>query len=113
MTRWNIIFAKNRTYQQTITVDGVPDIATATGWFIVCAFPNEAPFLTASTANGMLTAGATTNQKVMTVDATTTNGFQTGNGRFDFYIEWAGGVRRPYYIGGQVQVLPYAGEVSP
>jgi hypothetical protein len=113
MARWNIIFAKGKTYQQTITLDGVADIASATNWQIDCAFPNEAPFLQASTANGLLQAGLTNNQKIMVIPAATTALFDTGNGRFDFYIEWAGGVKRPYYIGGNVQVLPYAGEVSP
>jgi hypothetical protein len=113
MARWNIIFAKGKTYQQTITLTGVADIATATEWRIDCAFPNEAPFLSASIANGYMLPGNASNQKIMVIPASVTDLFSTGNGRFDFWIEWSGGIKRPYYIGGQVQVLPYAGEVSP
>lgn len=113
MSRWTIIFAKGQTYQQTITLTGVADIASATGWSVVCAMPNEAAFLTATTANGLLTAGATTAEKIMVIPAATTATFDGGNGKFDFYIEWAGGVKRPYYLGGALQVLPYVGEVTP
>jgi hypothetical protein len=113
MSKWNIIFAKGRTYQQTITLDGVADIASATGWSVHCAMPNEATFLEATTANGLLIAGATSNEKVMVIPAATTANFETGNGRFDFFVEWSGGVKRPYYLGGGLQVLPYVGEVTP
>jgi hypothetical protein len=113
MARWNIVIAKARTYQQTITINGVADIATATRWVLECAFPNETPFLVAATDNGLMLAGAAANQKILVVPAASTELFKTGNGRFDFYIEWAGGVKRPYYIGGSLSVIPFSGEVLP
>lgn len=109
MDKWNIIFLQGATYQQTITVTGVADIASATVWRVNCAFPGSAPFLTATTTNGMIVAGATTNQKIMVIPAATTALFDLGNARFDFEIEWTGGVIRRYVANGLVQVNPPAG----
>lgn len=109
--RWNINFIRGKTYQQTITVAGIADIATATAWHIDCAMPNETPFLQASTANGYLIAGATSAQKILVVPASATANYAAGNGRFTFWIEWAGGVKRPYYT-GLLTVNPDVGEVQ-
>jgi hypothetical protein len=109
MDRWNINFFQGATYQQTITVTGVADIATATEWRVNCAFPGSTPFLTATIANGMIVAGATTNQKIMVIPAATTALFDLGNARFDFEIEWTGGVIRRYVANGFAQVNPAAG----
>lgn len=109
MDKWNIIFNQGATYQQTITVTGVADIASATEWRVNCAFPGEAPFLSATTTNGMIVAGITTNQKIMVIPAATTALFDRGNARFDFEIEWTGGVIRRYVANGMVQVNPAAG----
>ena len=109
---WKIEFAKGYSYEDTITITGVADIATATGWFLSCAMPNEAPFLAASTANGLLIAGASSNQKLVRIPAATTANFPVGNGRFDFWIEWAGGRKIPYYLGGPVTVQPYTGQIA-
>jgi hypothetical protein len=113
MDQWNVIFNKGATYQTTITMTGVADIATATAWRMIFAFPDQAPFLTASTTNGLITAGATSAQKIVTIPAATTALFDTGNGRFDFEIEWAGGLIRRYVAGGNMQVNPATGEVLP
>lgn len=113
MDRWTVIFNKGATYQTTITMTGVADIATATAWRMIFAFPDQAPFLTASTTNGLITAGATSAQKIVTIPAATTALFDTGNGRFDFEIEWTGGVIRRYVAGGNMQVNPATGEVLP
>lgn len=113
MDRWTVIFNKGATYQTTITMTGVADIASATAWRMIFAFPDQTPFLTASTANGMITAGATSAQKIVTIPAATTALFDTGNGHFDFEIEWAGGVIRRYVAGGNMQVNPATGEVLP
>lgn len=111
MDQWNVIFNKGATYQTTVTMTGVADIATATAWRLICAFPDQAPFLTASTANGMITAGSSPAQKIITVPAADTADFDTGNGRFDFEIEWTGGIVRRYVAGGNMQVNPATGEV--
>lgn len=108
--RWNIVFARGATYQQTINVAGVADIAAATLWRVRCAMPNDTPFLEATTANGMLQAGATTSQKIMSIPAATTATFPLGNGRFDFEIEWAGGIVRRYVSGSLAQVNPEVGD---
>jgi hypothetical protein len=99
MDKWNIIFAKGATYQQTITVTGVPDIASATEWTVRCAFPGSAAFLTATIT------------KTLIVPAATTAAFDLGNARFDFEITWPGDVVRRYYSNGLCQVNPEAGEV--
>ena len=64
----------------------------------------------ATTANGMLQAGATTSQKIMSIPAATTATFPLGNGRFDFEIEWAGGIVRRYVSGSLAQVNPEVGD---
>jgi hypothetical protein len=106
--RWNIIFEQGATYQVTITVTGVPLIETATGWRITCAMKNDDAFLVATTDN-YISAGATSNQKVLTVPSTLTAAFETGNGRYDFDILWAGNIVRRYISNGYVQVNPKAG----
>lgn len=109
--KWNISFIRGKTYQQTITMSGVSDIATATGWTLKFAFPNAAPCLTATTANGLLVAGSTSAQKILVVPVATTLGIDAGNGEFIFSIEWTGGVSRPYYR-GRFTSTPDVGEVQ-
>ena len=111
MDRWNVIFNKGSTFETTITMSGVPDIDDAIDWRLICAFPGQAPFLIASIDNGMITAGATANQKIVTVPATTTALFDTGNGQFDFEIEWDDDYIIRYVSGGNMQVNPATGEV--
>jgi hypothetical protein len=110
MDKWNIIFNAGATYEQEITITGVPDIATATLWRVSCAFPDTAPFVVATTGNGMIIPGATANVKTMVVAAADTALFPIGNARFDFDIEWDGGdIVRRYYANGSVQINPAAG----
>jgi hypothetical protein len=110
MDKWNIIFNAGATYEQNITVEGVDDIATATMWRVTCSFPSEPPFVIATTANGMIIAGATPNAKTMVVSAADTALFPIGNARFDFDIEWeSGDVVRRYYANGSVQINPSVG----
>ena len=107
--KWNIVFAKGANYTQTITVSGVANIATASAWRIRCAFPNEAAFLTATTANGMIVAGNSSAQKILTVPAATTALFDLGNARFDFEVEFPDGTISRYLSNGLVQVNPEVG----
>lgn len=110
--KWNIIFSRGSQYEQVITVDQLPNIAAATGWTIRCSMPNEAPFLTATTANGMIAAvGATTNTKTLTVPAATTATMPLGNGRFDFDISFANNVTVRLVSNGSVEVLPKVGDI--
>lgn len=107
--RFSIIFNKGATYRTGITITGVADIATATLWRVRCAMPNEAAFLEATTANGMIIAGTGANNKILVVPAATTAGFPLGNGRYDLEIEWAGGVVMRYLAGQPLQVVPKVG----
>ena len=109
--KWNIELEIDRSYRQTITVSGITDIATATAWHLDAAMPNAAPFLQASTSNGLMVAGATSAQKILVVPASVTATYPLGGGRFEFWIEWAGGEKRAYYRGA-VQVVPYVGQVT-
>jgi hypothetical protein len=112
MAQWNIIFARGASYSQTITVAGVTDIATATGWTVRCAMPNESPFLTATTANGLLVSTSNANSKVLSIPAATTALMPLGNGRFDFEITWAGGDVRRYVANSLCQVVPQVGATA-
>lgn len=111
--KWNIIIVRGMTYQTTVTVtSGIPDIATASNWRLEAAMPNEAPFLTATVSNGYFAAGINSAQKILTVPATASANFPTGNGRFTFSIEWADGRKIPYYV-GIIAVNPNIGQVTP
>lgn len=111
MAQWRIIILRGATFEQTVTIDGEPTIASATAWRFVFAMPNQAPFLTASTGNGLVVAGAAANSKTLVIPSATTDTLPLGNGRFDFEVEWAGGVIRRYAAGLQMQVIPATGEV--
>lgn len=109
--KWQLVFLKGATYEQRITLTGVADIASATGWRVRVAQPNAVAFLDATTANGMIvdTSPPATGVKVLRVPAATTATFPIGNARFDFEVEWAGGVVRRYYENGDAQVNPKVG----
>ena len=111
MDKWNIIFRRGATYGQTITVTGVDDIANATVWRIRCAVADAAPFLEATIANGMISGGNSSNQKIVTIPAATTATFPTGNARFDFELEWANGKVQRLVGNGDCEVLPETGEI--
>jgi hypothetical protein len=111
---WNIIATRNREYRRTITFTApLPtEVLTATEWHVDLSMPNQAPFCQATIANGMLVAGVNGYQKILVIPAATSVGFPTGNGRFEWWLEFAGG-RRVSYIKGQCSVLPALGEVTP
>lgn len=109
MDRWNIIFNRGATYQQTITLAGVADIATATDWVVRCAMPDSAPFVTATIENGMMIPTEDANSYVMQVSAADTLEFPLGNGRFDFEVWFPGDIVRRYVAGAFVQVNPEVG----
>jgi len=111
MDKWQIIFLKGATYEQQIALAGVSDIATATNWRVRVAQPNAVAFLDATITNGMIVdiSPPTTGIKKLVVPAATTATFPTGNCRFDFEVEWTGGIVRRYYENGQAQVNPKVG----
>lgn len=111
MAQWRIVIPKGATFEQTVTIDGEPSIASATEWRFVFALPNNAPFLTATTDNGLVVAGAAANSKRLVLPPDTTSGLPLGNGRFDFEVEWGDGTIRRYASGLQMQVIPATGEV--
>ncbi len=112
MSVWNIIIERGATYEQTITLTGVTDIASATEWKIRFAQSDGAAFLTASIANGMISdvSPPVVGKKKVVIPAATTATLPIGNARFDFEVEWSGGtlVRR-YVSGGDAQVNPKVG----
>jgi hypothetical protein len=109
MASWNIIFERGATYQATLHMSGVQDINQATLWRLTCSQPNAAAFLVATTANGMFVATQHADQKTLVIPAATTATMPLGNARYDFEIEWAGGVVRRYISNGLVQVNPKVG----
>jgi hypothetical protein len=110
MDKWNIVIQKGATYQQSITVDGVADIASATLWRVRIATPVNGVIVEATTSNGMIVAGTAANNKVLTLTPTTTGALPLGNGTFDFEVEWSSGtIIRRYVSNGLVQVNPKAG----
>lgn len=109
--KWNIIFERGAQYEQVITVNAYPNIANATGWTIRCSMPNEAPFLTATTGNGLLVAGTGANQKIMRIPAATTATMPLGNGRFDFELAFPNSVVDRLVGNGACEVVPKVGEI--
>jgi hypothetical protein len=109
MASWNIIINREATYQVTLTMSGISDIALATEWRLTMSMPNQAAFLVASTANGLFLPGTSSAQKILVIPAATTTTMPLGNGRYDFDILWAGGVVRRYIANGYLQVNPKAG----
>jgi hypothetical protein len=93
--RFSIIFARGATYEATLTLENVDDIATATLWRVRCAMPNAAPFLEATTSNGLIVATTSANS----------------NGRYDFEVEFPAGVIRRYLANQPLQVIPEVGDV--
>jgi len=106
-TLWSITMQKGSQYSQTITINGVADISTATGWSVKIGVPGSAPILEATTANGMI-AGLAANSKNLTISAEDTDALAVGNYRFDFDISWADKTIR-YYALGQCLVQPKVG----
>lgn len=112
MAVWNIIMARGATYESTITLTGVSDIASATEWKIRFAQSDGTPFLTASIANGMISdvSPPVVGRKQLTIPAATTATLPIGNARFDFEVEWSGGtIVRRYVSNADAQVNPKVG----
>jgi hypothetical protein len=108
--KWNIVIARGATYTQSITVTGVANIASATLWRVRIAM-TDGTVVSATTANGMIAAGTSASNKVLTLTPTTTNAMPLGNGRFDFDVEWSSGTTIARYVSnGNVQVNPAAEE---
>ena len=110
MDQWRIIMARGATYQQVITVTGIADIATATLWRVRIANSTAGVIVDATTANGMITAGAASNIKTLTISSTTTSTLPMGNARFDFEVTLSSGVVRRLISNGSAQVNPKADE---
>jgi len=102
MDNWNIIFNRGASYSQSIAVQGVADISSATLWRVTFTLDN-AVMLTATSANGMLVAGSTTAEKFFAITPTQTAAFPLGNGSFNLDILWGTDVRR-YVSNSRFQV---------
>jgi len=109
--RFSIIFARGATYESTLTLENVDDIATATLWRVRCAMPNATPFLEATTDNGLIVATTSANSKTLRVPPATTAAMPLGNGRYDFEVEFPAGVVRRYLANQPLQVIPEVGDV--
>lgn len=106
---WNIVFAQGATYEETLYVQGIADIGDATEWRLTCAFPDQAPFLIASTENGMILPGTNAAQKIIVIPAETTADFTPGNGRYDLDIFFPDDVVTRIVSNGLCQVNPSVG----
>lgn len=111
---WNIIIERDREYRRTITfLAPLPaEVLTATEWHVDLAMPNSAPFCQASISNGMMVPGVDGYQKILVIPAATAASFPSGNGLFEWWLEFAGG-RKVTYLRGRCSVLPEIGEVTP
>jgi hypothetical protein len=109
--RFSIIFPRGATYEATFTVENVADIGSATVWRVRCAMPNAAPFLEATTTNGLIVPTTSANSKTLRVPPTTTAAMPLGNGRYDFEVEFPAGVVRRYLANQPLQVIPEVGDV--
>lgn len=106
---WPINILKGATYEATITMVGVADIASATLWRVRAVDEAGNSIFNATTANGMLVAGATAAEKRLVLAAADTAALQVEAGNYDLEVEWSGGVVRRYIARGVVQVIPKAG----
>lgn len=109
MGAWNMVISQGATYQATITMSGIADIALATEWRLVMSMPNQTAFATATIANGGFQPGTSAAQKILVLTAANTALYPLGNGRYDFEILWTGGVVRRYISNGYLQVNPKVG----
>ena len=109
MDKWNIIIQRGATYEQSVTIEGVADIANATEWRLIMAFSGQPPFFTASTINGMIVDGTTPATKTIIIPPTETDEMELGNARYDFEVLFPGTVVRRYVSNGSVQINPEAG----
>jgi hypothetical protein len=113
MCGWVIYFLKGATYEATITIDGVADIANATEWRVRCVDERQNVILTASSvgASPMLVLVPNTDGKSMrmTVPATTTSAMVVQSGYYDLEVLWTNGVVRRYISRGSVEVVQKAG----
>lgn len=110
MAGWIISILKGATFEATITMSGVANIATATEWRLRCVDNNNSSILTASSigASPMLVS-LSSNSFRLTVPAATTAAMTVQNGFYDFEIVWADGSIRRYISRGDMQVLQKAG----
>jgi len=112
MCPWVIYLMRGATYEATVTVTGVADIATAAEWRLRCVDQNQVVILAASSigANPMLVPmPGQTNSMRLTVPASVTATLAVQSGYYDLEIAWASGTVRRYISLGSLQVLQKAG----
>ncbi len=105
VNKWTINIQKGASYTQSITVNGIADISSATEWRIVIGNPGGDSILEASTLNGLITGGGP-NVRVISLPPATTQTLLPGNYRFDFDILWGSTRTERLYALGQCIVQP-------
>jgi hypothetical protein len=107
---WTIYLLKGATYEATITMSGVADIATATEWRVRCVDEaGNAIFTASSVGASPMLVSLTTSSYRLTIPAATTATMDVEAGYYDFEVLWTGGTVRRYIARGNVQVIAKAG----
>lgn len=107
---WTIYLLKGATYEATINMTGVADIATATEWRVRCVDEaGNAIFTASSVGASPMLVSLTSSSYRLTIPAATTSTMDIEAGYYDFEICWTGGVVRRYIARGNVQVIQKAG----
>jgi hypothetical protein len=112
MCGYVINILKGATYEATVKMEGVADIATAQEWRVRCVDEQQAVLLTASSVGAnpmMVLMPNTTDTMRLTIPAATTATLAPQTGYFDFEIVWSGNVVRRYISRGQVRIVQKAG----
>jgi hypothetical protein len=112
MCPWVIYLMRGATYEATVTITGVADIATAQEWRLRCVNESQAEFLTASSTGASPRFVAVPGQAgamKLTIPASVTALIGVQTGYYDLELTWTGGIVRRYISRGTVQVLEKAG----
>lgn len=102
MAKWVIQIKEGATYRSTVTVSGIADISSASGWRLTIGRPDGVNVVTATTGNQMIQSVAGTfAQKIINIPSATTEAMTPGKYVFDFDIEWSNPTRveRIYSLG--------------
>lgn len=100
--KWKLRLRQGATFRTVITVNNLADLTLNPIWRVAIGRPDGVTLVTATTTNGMIAAGASASQKILTIPAATTAAMDEGVYFFDFDIEWTGAsarVERIYSLG--------------
>ena len=115
--RWNIVFAQNAEYQETVSVgtwpSTYPALSTATEWRLTMSKPDAAAFLTASSigASPMITLNVGKTVGTIIVPVATTSLLPLGSARYDLDIFFPSSITKRLISLGYAQVITHAGAI--